>query len=532
MREFTPQILTVVSCCFFSSASVGNVGETQPARSTIATHHIDRGGDPWGIAFDPATGDLYVATVEWNVNAWNLLAWYWPWYAAPLFLITGVFLGRQWRRWQKQRRIDDREPRCASCGYQLTALTSDRCPECGASTHARNRVIGKPHVRRLVGVTGLWFVMAAISFTLYYQSGPLLARDWFNWPSRHLANLGRDRGWIWLTRHSVFRSHVRSVPAEMPGTWRHAITFDRTNIIWIWVDEDRPRLYTLDVMMNLYIVDTHTWRTVYEPQGTAGFSFVASNFFPEPGTDDVYYLTKHGGIQRDDPSTVASLPQPPTGSPAPMPPTSLQSVALQGFPSLPQRHGHVPFVSRAVGAIDVNRYIWAIFNGRRIMVWPTNDYNPQPVADFLVQGGDIWRLTSTGDQPQRTFIATYHPSQASAPAEEWDAYTGTLVRTIAAPNRNGISTLTLSPEGRYLYVITDGRHHTQSLPLHITSPGSLLILDTHTNQWLGECDITSLNAVQEISVNFTGDKIAVLGQDASGYVVLIFDTSDLSQPHP
>lgn len=47
-----------------------------------------------------------------------------------------------WLLLTARRRIDDGAPHCAKCAYNLTGLTSDRCPECGIVLTADNRCVG------------------------------------------------------------------------------------------------------------------------------------------------------------------------------------------------------------------------------------------------------------------------------------------------------------------------------------------------------------------------------------------------------
>ncbi len=48
--------------------------------------------------------------------------------AAGLGLLVG------WRTYRKNTRVEPAEPRCATCGYNLTGNVSGRCPECGERT--------------------------------------------------------------------------------------------------------------------------------------------------------------------------------------------------------------------------------------------------------------------------------------------------------------------------------------------------------------------------------------------------------------
>ncbi len=55
------------------------------------------------------------------------------------------------------RRVGD-EPRCRKCGYNLTGLTSERCPECGTAASGKNVVVGIRR-RRVLAPSLLLFLL-------------------------------------------------------------------------------------------------------------------------------------------------------------------------------------------------------------------------------------------------------------------------------------------------------------------------------------------------------------------------------------
>ncbi|MCK6484305.1 MAG: hypothetical protein HUU22_03035 [Phycisphaerae bacterium] len=59
-----------------------------------------------------------------------------------LAIFAPMFLGG-WMLITARRRIDDGAPHCAKCAYNLTDLTSERCPECGIVLSPENRCIGE-----------------------------------------------------------------------------------------------------------------------------------------------------------------------------------------------------------------------------------------------------------------------------------------------------------------------------------------------------------------------------------------------------
>src|SRR5690606_9241953 len=72
---------------------------------------------------------------------------------AMLVLVTG-------RWWWFARR--GKEQRCRKCGYELTGLKSEACPECGAALTPRNCVTGLRSRRRMaIGPVALLLIGGA-----------------------------------------------------------------------------------------------------------------------------------------------------------------------------------------------------------------------------------------------------------------------------------------------------------------------------------------------------------------------------------
>lgn len=72
-----------------------------------------------------------------------------------------------------------RTPHCRSCDYNLTGLTSDRCPECGAEVTPFTIVYGERHRRPLRAVAGTVLLcmaaalmVAAVSDVNWYSLTP------------------------------------------------------------------------------------------------------------------------------------------------------------------------------------------------------------------------------------------------------------------------------------------------------------------------------------------------------------------------
>ena len=87
----------------------------------------------------------------------------------PAALVAAYLTILGWRLWRRSRRIphDTGAPCCRRCGYNLTGLTSDRCPECGADvTQPKARVIGSRRRAKWFKVIGLLLLIIGLPATL------------------------------------------------------------------------------------------------------------------------------------------------------------------------------------------------------------------------------------------------------------------------------------------------------------------------------------------------------------------------------
>ncbi len=78
-----------------------------------------------------------------------------------VLLAAGFVAFRMLRRPRRQGQT----PHCARCDYNLTGLTSERCPECGTEMIAANVVYGEL-VRRPLSKVAAWICVAALGFVL------------------------------------------------------------------------------------------------------------------------------------------------------------------------------------------------------------------------------------------------------------------------------------------------------------------------------------------------------------------------------
>ncbi len=76
------------------------------------------------------------------------------------------------------RRVGN-EPRCRKCGYNLTGLTSEQCPECGSAASDKNVVVGVRRRQWRALVLGLFFLLVSISWLGLVGYGRVKGINWY-----------------------------------------------------------------------------------------------------------------------------------------------------------------------------------------------------------------------------------------------------------------------------------------------------------------------------------------------------------------
>ena len=77
----------------------------------------------------------------------------------PVLVFAGVLL--LWRGLRRRRRGDT--PHCAACGYNLTGLTSEKCPECGSVITPTSTVHCVVYRRPVLAIVGVVFLVLGLT---------------------------------------------------------------------------------------------------------------------------------------------------------------------------------------------------------------------------------------------------------------------------------------------------------------------------------------------------------------------------------
>lgn len=164
------------------------------------------------IDIDPMHGQLLIsddgsAALFWHtqqsVAIWPMIVSAWPYWLGALagvWLAWSAWVG--WRKLRHPRQVG--EPYCRRCNYQLTALTSDSCPECGLVLTSRHRVIGRHVPRRRIIASLLAGSVLMLTYVVMLAAGVPRhghVSHWLDWHSPKLAELAAARDMAWLTPH-------------------------------------------------------------------------------------------------------------------------------------------------------------------------------------------------------------------------------------------------------------------------------------------------------------------------------------------
>jgi len=162
--------------------------EVTPEFATTIEPAVDMYSDHADIMLVADGEHIVLVEIADTIDLWSVFiktspSWFGVVVAASALIVV-------WRLRRIRRRPEvKREPHCRRCGYQLTALTSDACPECGWSLVKHRPRIGRSARRRLAmpllvftficAGYGYWMTLADRQAVLWSQT----------WPARGLTQM-------------------------------------------------------------------------------------------------------------------------------------------------------------------------------------------------------------------------------------------------------------------------------------------------------------------------------------------------------
>lgn len=261
--------------------------ELQPA--WVKTFDLPGGeGAYWTIFPNSDSVEIRAEMIQPTVNLWSFGVWYWPEALAVVLALLVLMTGRWW--WFARR---GKDPRCRKCGYDLTNLKSESCPECGTVLTSRNRVTGfRSRWRMAVAFAALLI----ISGTWWFGEGRLprhgwisekvqwhwaVHRDSIDWPDWYVLH-GSE--YVEYTTFDVSRSHITTTAqfqfATGFSTYPTIISFEDEMRAWgrfakmehIWLlDADHCRITQHDsdgsLTLTLPFCGDDTWVTYVRRSG-------------------------------------------------------------------------------------------------------------------------------------------------------------------------------------------------------------------------------------------------------------------------
>lgn len=129
------------------------------------------GGGSVQAAFGRDSDTLIVQTSESAINLFSLAIYFWPEFLGVLtFLLIAWALLHWWRVARAPRQVG--QPHCRCCGYCLTGIAEDRCPECGIPPSKRRPIIGRSLKRRVGPLVSIACIIALLYGALWTLQAP------------------------------------------------------------------------------------------------------------------------------------------------------------------------------------------------------------------------------------------------------------------------------------------------------------------------------------------------------------------------
>ena len=437
----------------------------------------------YGMAVSPEGKTAYLLMTGRDIELTRQFVRFWPELLAAI-----VCLWTARRVLGVLRRPQDADvAHCRRCNYNLTGLSSQRCPECGTLITARTRVRGRATWRRLI-VPACVFALAAgayLTADIRAWRQPAIPAG-LQWRALWPATWAMERNVRWLRPHLEQRDLLAAVDLERGGirrvlcNWPAAQRSGPQKVVL--VSRDGRNIITAGsrAEASLYQVDAATGQVLRQYPGDTGPSG-----WPSIGLlgDDLFTTTsmrKGSAVvtswrlstgQKNGELVLPPLPQDGSRSSLQLVPSEKHLLAVE-YVSGPSYHMRVHVIEPRPLAIVRSFPI-----DRICSYYACRDRCPSQVpsaglAVLTMPGGSL--------QHRETGI--------------WDTATGQRTRTIGPPppelappvllaqqaRETGLSRLDITPDGRLL------------LGSVVSRTNRLAVYDMAGDRWLGTMDTTGI----------------------------------------
>src|SRR5262245_57686450 len=138
--------------------------------------------------------------------------WGTAWWATAVAAVLGAaLLIRGWRG----RRVGT-DPHCRKCGYNLTGITSERCPECG-TPHLDNPVLGQFRRRYRLVLAGLLILLPSTGMLIRVEiQWARSVEDWYRYKPTFLVLRDAKAAYDLATPPAFWEASSNTPPQSRP----------------------------------------------------------------------------------------------------------------------------------------------------------------------------------------------------------------------------------------------------------------------------------------------------------------------------
>ncbi|MFW6039379.1 MAG: hypothetical protein ACOC9P_02775 [bacterium] len=450
---------------------------------------------------------VYAAQVQEVLDLWHLLVVRWPVISLGPLVLVWLWLAWRIRKLWRRRKLARGEPHCARCAYQLTGVTGEVCPECGATLSRTKPITGRPIGKRVGAQVG-WMALAGFLY-LALAAGAAFssARYWVDWQSVSMARWARQHtSALWLRRHMGAQTIILEIPMDTsPAKPRPIKVLHGMNAHAISLSPETSRCYVSEWLgeVRAYEIDSFTRFMQVRPSWSA-----ATGLFTDFDEDKLYFAKADGTLMN----------QPMPAARGNWREGDKQLKDFFSFNTGP--YAWIPPRNRVImGMLDEERVLGVRNKEFRIWRWQDGELLTSFQTRFGTHRGEA---VATEPSPRLMYVTTYDRiNSTSGPVEVWDLQTGKLDHQFHGPRGRSLTTINLSPGGRYLC----------AWPREWGAP-RLFVRDLEQQQWVGTLDVSKLDVVKSLRDAAEGTRLLALGRRNGEARLLVYDLPELHDPEP